>query len=91
MTNFYLTHYPAQRILKELQNEKMPFNFPLYNSLSIVVKRFLWQVATIEEYKSGALISVGKEKKDLDFLWVISGKMTFKLHNCILNGDDCKT
>jgi len=27
----------------------------------------------------------------MDFLWVISGKITFKLHDAILNGIDCQT
>lgn len=90
VTNFYTLRYPDRKLFNSLHRQELPFNTNS-NGLSKVVIKYLWEVASIEEYKSGALISPSsnKSKSDYDFIWVVKGFMQFKLDNLHLNGVDC--
>ena len=57
--------------------------------LSKTLRRFLWEVASIEEYGPNVVIGNGVDpSSDFDFLYVIKGSMSYKLDTMKLGGFD---
>ena len=51
--------------------------------------KYLWEVSSIEEYRTGTLIEMGKSRQEFDFIFVVKGYLRFKLDNLSLDGVDC--